>query len=255
MDDETLVWIGKLSGLKELTVGGSFFDPEVADITDDGLANLAKCRELESLDVFNPSFTGSGLSQLATLRNFRTLGLKKFRMSNIAMTAIGKIDSLETIGFGSCDFKSCEDLKSFSRLPKLHTIQFRQCELTDRQLESLASCSGVTKLILEHCAGVTEHNIRYLRQLPLRELHLTDCDVGDRSIEVLNEMPKLEILHIEGCAGISDEGVSDYANRQPGLKLKCGHSSLRKRRSSSLKPAPTICGFGSQFGSSARVGV
>ncbi len=218
VDDGTLEWVGKLAGLKDLTIGGFFYDP--VNTTDDALANLANCHELESFAIFNPTFTGSGLSQLATLRNFRTLRLNEFRMSDIAMSAIVKIQSLEALGFGSCDFNSVSDLKSFARLPNLHAIEFRQCELTDQQLESVADSSGVTHLILERCAGLTDHNIHYLSQLPLRELYLTDSDVGDHAIEVLNEMPKLEILHIEGCPGISDEGVLRLRGSRPLKEIK-----------------------------------
>jgi hypothetical protein len=209
VDDDTLKWVGKLTDLKELSVGGFIVsDDAVANVSDDGLASLRTCISLESLRVTKSKSAGIGFSRLCGLPNLRQLSLALFHATTRSLTAIAEIKSLDSIRLTRCEFADLDAFTPLASLPRLRSLALEEGRLSLDQIKSLTTCRGIRELSLAGCQGVTDQSIEALKTLQLRVLHLTDCtQVSDHATETLNQMPDLEILHLEGCSSISEAGI------------------------------------------------
>jgi hypothetical protein len=133
LTDQSLAFIGKLSGLKELNLGDS-------QVTNAGLKPLAWLRNLETLDVgWTKDVGDEGLATLAGLPKLRVLGLGGTKVSDAGLAR----------------------LASF---PALEEVRLMATAVTDQGIESLAACKALATVKLGKKSKVTPQGIEKLKK-------------------------------------------------------------------------------------------
>lgn len=166
--DDALLACTSLTGLKQLSITSP-------KITDKGLAYLANLDELKWLDVGDADISGKQLSLLPCLRNLNFLRLDTDRSSpNFSDT-----------------FKALHGSKN------LCALSARTCDVCDKDMVHIASCSNLTDLILSNNLGLTEKGLKRLTALKnLKHLRLTNVPLKPVIIGTLCQLKHLRVLHM-----------------------------------------------------------
>ncbi len=163
--DQNLFYVGKLTGLEELSIGWGFH------LTDKGFAHLSGLKRLRILDVDHSKMTDAGLE------------------------AIGKLTKLEELRLGSEGFsdRGLAHLRGLTRLKKLWLWQGKH-QISDGGLESLKNMKALEDLDL-HDWNVSDDGIKKLRELKsLKTIHIdVPSDQPDRRDRLQALLPGVKI--------------------------------------------------------------
>jgi hypothetical protein len=133
LNDESLVYIGKLSGLKSLNLGD-------ARVTNAGLKSLAGLKNLEILDLgWTKDVGDAGLPLLAKLPRLRVLGLGGTKVTDAGIPLLASFKSLREIKLGAT-------------------------AVTDRGLSALEACKGLTTVHLGKKTKISAQAIDRLKK-------------------------------------------------------------------------------------------
>jgi hypothetical protein len=131
--DESLAFIGKIAGLKELNLGD-------AQVTNAGLKQIAGLRNLETLDLgWTKDVGDEGLAALAGLPKLRVLGLGGTKVTDAGMAALASFAALEE-------------------------LRLMATAVTDQGLESLGACKRLATVKLGRKSKVTPQGIEKLKK-------------------------------------------------------------------------------------------
>jgi len=133
LNDESLVFIGKIKGLKSLNLGD-------AQVTNAGLKSIAGLKDLETLDLgWTKDVGDAGLPLLTKLPNLRVLGLGGTKVTDAGLPILASIKSLKEVKLGAT-------------------------AVTDRGFASLEACKGLEKIALGKKTKVTPAAIDRLKK-------------------------------------------------------------------------------------------
>lgn len=139
LNDESLVFIGKLTALKSLNLGD-------AQVTNTGLRSLAGLKNLETLDLGWTKDVGDpGLPLLAKLPNLKVLGLGGTKVTDAGIPVLASFKSLKEVKLGGtavtdrgvAALEACKGLQAvhLGRKTKIST------QAIDRLKKALPSCT------------------------------------------------------------------------------------------------------------------
>lgn len=133
LNDESLVFIGRIRGLKTLNLGD-------AQVTSAGLKHLAGLKELESLDLgWTKDVGDAALPLLSKLPKLRVLGLGGTKVTDAGMPLLASLKSLKEVKLGGT-------------------------AVTDRGLAALESCKGLERIQLGKKSKITAAAIDRLKK-------------------------------------------------------------------------------------------
>lgn len=192
LDDESMAGVAELKNLKILRIGRS-------RVTDNGLAMLGNCPNLELVDLHSLPVTGEGLSKAAAqARGFEflhTLEVSHTRFGPQGVPALRAMPNLQALGFDKLNLTD-QEFGFIASLKKLRRL-------------SVAENTSLTSPSMKHIAALTE-----LEQLKLNGLNLVD----DRGFALLAKLPKLQQLEARGT-GLSARGAAALRQSNPDLVI------------------------------------
>jgi Leucine-rich repeat (LRR) protein len=190
-------------------------DPVRRRTTDADLATLPKTLEKLSLrgrrGYGSDDITDQGVAHLARCPNLRILHLGGFELTDRVLETIGKLTSLEELHLDSNKITG-EGLRHITGLKKLRRLNLSFNPIRADAFATIALLPELTYLsvsgesrpvddrILEQCARLTK-----LRQLRLAE---NTAEVTDRGLAHLARLKQLENLTLRGSAKITDAGLA-----------------------------------------------
>ena len=196
LDDARIAQLATLPNLDTLQTN-------LAQITDDGVKPLARLKTLRNLKFFHPgkSFTGTGLTHLATMPNLERLTVAgSFEWGDVGMAAVAElagVKELRTWHAGSTN-EGVKKLKGMKNLTSLHLGQrltYKQpaCP-NDETIAILAEMTPLESLILEE-ARLSLPALQQLKRLPaLKKLTLAGIDIPKADVDRLKtELPAVKI--------------------------------------------------------------
>jgi internalin A len=125
ISDADLVAIGALQEVKSLRVFGG-------TMTGDGLAPLAKMKNLESLTLeYCPNLEANALTPLAEIKSLRLLNLN-FPVAAEAIASIGRLEELEKLTI-DIDRVAPSDIEPFANLSHLQEMEIFQLDLATKR--------------------------------------------------------------------------------------------------------------------------
>jgi hypothetical protein len=179
-DDFLKLLADKLPQLVELNFGQS-------TITDEGLKQIGRLRDLEVLHIDADGVTDSGLQHVAGLTRLRRLGLNSSQIGDAGMNY----------------------LASLSRLKSLRVMR---TQITDVGFARLANMSELELLSL-YGAQISDAGLANLANMPkMKQLLLSGSNITDKGLEQLahlTQAKEITFLHAqvtnEGCKWLSKQ--------------------------------------------------
>lgn len=139
------------------------------EITDGGLKELVKFRNLRSLDVFSKSVTDAGAGEIAKLEGLEQLGL-------------------------SCTKVTAAGLNTLAKLRSITRLSLSQMDVTEEMLKEVAEFKGLTRFDLSfNKSRVTAAAMGHIAELEkLRKLGFFNVDVSDAGARELGRSKSLK---------------------------------------------------------------
>ena len=155
--DDLLVGIHEVGTLKSITLA------ENSQMTDDGLAHLAKSKSLESLRL-NAARDVSieGLRSVAKIESLRVLDASGLSVGNASLDALNEATGLRELNL-SWTRVDDEAMAKMSNLPALESLDLSYTHVSDAQLDDLLGLAELRYLNLEGTL-VSEAAVKRLRQ-------------------------------------------------------------------------------------------
>jgi hypothetical protein len=232
--DEDLELFSRLPHLTTLKVTG----PEISDA---GIAHLAKLEGLEVLWLVNTTITNEGLVPLKELPKLKELNLR--RSEGVTDEGLAHLRDFPSLQYLHLLYNSFSDdgLKHLEGMTQLRLLDLRgNMGLTDEGIAHLAGLTGLRALKLrslmvgnaglEHLKGLTE-----LTHLTVEDAQM----VSDPGLEHVAELKNLEELNLMRATSVTDEGAAKLA----GLPLKSLYlrgTTVTGTGLAALKDAPLV---------------
>jgi predicted transcriptional regulator len=181
-------------------------------ITDKGLASLAKLEHLQTLHLSEcREITDQGLVLLVPLPHLQALNLSGcYQITDQGLTLLAKLQQLQTLDLSFCTRIADQGLAFLAKLQQLQTLNVSFCsQITAQGLASLTQLKNLQTLNLSFCPQITDQELALLAPLlHLRELDLSFCNqITDKGLQFLFQLPNLQTLHLSGCTHITDNGL------------------------------------------------
>ncbi len=210
IDPSTFIWIEEFSNdytrtcddmlqglehwprLRKIEITDYGNTPEVPELSDRGLAYLARCRALEALSLEcnreKIKITDTGIAELAALTELRNLNLRGITMTDAGIAPLTALKKLKRLELGGGD-----------------------SEITDATIDLIARMTSLESLSLKYVnitpAGLT----RLASMTQLRSLHLVLSNrMSDAGLAQFSALTNLERLDLEG--GLSDVGIASLTS-------------------------------------------
>eukprot|EP00803_Ostreobium_quekettii_P007722 evm.model.scf_798EXC.4 EVM.evm.TU.scf_798EXC.4 scf_798EXC:36555-42554(+) len=202
MEEGYAASLGHLSSLSTLTF--LYLGSRRAGNTQLGCLSPLTALKVLSLDL---DVSDEGLAAVANLRCLTRLHVSKF-------------DMVSWLASDFRDMVTDDGLAHLTGLTALRCLDvFASGRVTDGGLASLSAISGLSRLVLGHCACITDRGLACLKDFRGMEV-LSVCraeSVTDEGLAHLAELTSLRRLDLEGCVGITDRGVAELG-RLTGLE-------------------------------------
>jgi hypothetical protein len=131
-------------------------------ITDSGVANVARSKELISFGLTSKSVTVASIDHLQGLPNLRFLRCSGSQVNDSWIEHIAKLKSLKTLVLDDTGVTD-EGLADLARLTKLEGLFFEDMPITDASLDQLHGMSNLKRIGL-HQTQVTKEGVKRLQK-------------------------------------------------------------------------------------------
>jgi len=224
--DTGLSYLGTLPNLRHLAITRiHFIDPKMNKeyYTDKGLAELAKCRLLEELNIGSPGITDEGMRHVAKLTNLKKLML--FGCENVTNEGLAHLTTLKSLRhLYITDSKiTIGGLSHLNKIPALFKLDLHDIEqdhaglnisgLTN--LEELGLTLKIERVDRENNLLITQkfRNIDLVCLAQLKRLRWLQGinNVSDTGLEKLSGLTNMERFSF-AATGLTDDGLKCLAN-------------------------------------------
>jgi Leucine-rich repeat (LRR) protein len=201
----------KIPNLKSL----SLFGP---GITNETVANLTKeCPNLIKIHLLNSHLSTPGIQTIANnFPKLETLGVSGPNLKDSDFTALGaalgagkpNLRSLSIVGHNFKDMATVANL--LKAMPKLHTLDISETNVTDAVAKSIAETKGLKSLNISE-TKITKEGIKEIVQnLDLTTFKINNLPgISDNELELIaKSQPGLRKFHFSGTS-FSDSGLID----------------------------------------------
>jgi hypothetical protein len=203
--DGDLAVLAKLPRLRILDLSGC------PALTDAGLAHVGKIAGLKSLSVWGPVLTEAGLEKLGGLRKLETLRLD-LQDQPLGLNSLNGLSNLEELQLSRLTDASFTSLSGAPKLKKLSLVQCQQ--LSSAGLKHVGDFRSLEVLYFALMPGLDDDALARIAELPkLRELVIQGqmSRLSDSGLEALSRSSSLRTLFLFGCPKLTDEGLAHLA--------------------------------------------
>jgi hypothetical protein len=186
--DEGLANIARLPQLQDAKI-------ESTQVTDAGLAHLARLTELQRVSLDNTQVTDEGLAQLAGLTELRELWLDSTRVTDAGLAHLAKLTRLERLLLFDTQVADA-GLAHLAGLQQLRELTLAQTQVTDAGLAHIARLTRLKDLSLDD-TKITDAGLSHLAGLTqLQDLGLGGTKVTKAGVRKLERaLPRCHIRH------------------------------------------------------------
>jgi hypothetical protein len=215
--DMTLGVLGGLPNLRALKHRSSV-------VTDEGMAELAKCVTLDSLLAQDFAITNASGPHLAALTNLTSLEI--FRCQGIGsegVLALAPLKKLARLTLRDLPEVGDPGLAVLADLPALKRLYLHElASVGDTGLAELRAAQGLEVLDIWSLPKMTDASVAVIGGLPnLKELSIRETGVSEKALEAIAAMPKLESLTFKN-GGVSAAAAAKLKAAKAWKKLDLG---------------------------------
>jgi Leucine-rich repeat (LRR) protein len=210
----------------------------VTRLREDGAnVELDKDGQIISLVLGFTDFGDAGVPQLAKLPKLEFLGVDNTKITDAALTDIGRIRSLKILHLRKNNLTG-PALKPLAGLAKLEQLDISQLPISDADLTPLKTLKNLDLLNLDHTRVTLEGVVAFAAALPDLEVSapfgrlvggagLTmDPTVTDGQLARLKVLTTLRRLNLSECDKITDAGIAHVAALKQLTWLELGYTQV-----------------------------
>lgn len=211
--DDGLKAAAKLNGLRVVRMRQC-----LVHTTSHGIAHLATCPTLETLNANDTKLDDEGVAGLARSNTMNNLKMASTRITSKSAEYLSKAKQFEVLDFSETKFDD-DGLKYLYKLPKLTMLYLRDLTVTDAGLEGFKNHKTLKNLYLAKSKGITDGAMETIRTLPrLENLDLSYTSVTPKSLPTLCRLRSLRVLEIAGLP-FSRPDLFDLRRDLPNCKI------------------------------------
>jgi Leucine-rich repeat (LRR) protein len=139
--DAELRGLARFTQLRRLNLWGA------AKITNAGVKEVGRIRELEKLDLSHTKITDTGLNHLAALTQMRSLDLRGTEITDTGLRELSRLKRLEALELGSTNITDA-GLKELAGLKQLQSLSLHDTKITGAGFKELAGLRQFRRLNL-----------------------------------------------------------------------------------------------------------
>lgn len=188
------------------------------DVTDMGMAHIAKFSKMKKLSLFYCNITNAGLRHLSTLTSLEELNLDSRDVGDEGLSHLRSLTKLRALDIfsGRVTDYGCMHL---SKIKSLQSLELCGGGIGDRGCAYLASLDNLSSLNLSQNERITNRGAAALAALSkLKALNLSNTRVDSGAMQFLGTLVHLQSLALYGCDGVDDRVVNTLQNDLPSLK-------------------------------------
>jgi len=194
------------------------------ELTDEGMAHVAKLTKLARLSLFYCNITNSGLRHLSRLSNLEVLNLDSRDISDDGLKHLPKNLKALDLFSGRISDSGCGHI---AKLKTLEALELCGGGIGDLGCSLLACLDNLRSLNLSQNEKITNRGAAALASLSnLTALNLSNTRVTASALRFFSGLKKLESLALYGCNGVDGgSSVSRLQNANPNLKCIRVHTT------------------------------
>jgi hypothetical protein len=182
--------------------------PRNKNVTDEGLANLKDCKDIESLDLLETGVTNAGLANFKNYRNLKQLNLQGVGVTDAGLKNFEHCENLDQLILHRIPLTD-EGLGYFKRCNRLIWLDLSATKITDKGLVSFKGSTGLKFLILS-LTQITDAGLEHFKDnKKLERLNIGSTKVTDEGLVNFKDCKNLTILELEET-DITDTGLANF---------------------------------------------
>jgi beta-lactamase regulating signal transducer with metallopeptidase domain/peroxiredoxin/Leucine-rich repeat (LRR) protein len=210
LDDQGLAQLAELKSLETLFLVSK-------NITDEGLRHLAKLPSLRELYIYSPKIKGPGLAFLANIPSLMYLNLRANRLGDAPLQYLKNCKTLKRLELGDNDITDA-GLAYVSNLTQLEELDLLRAKITNEGLVHLRPLRSLKLLDLAQ-TPIDDDGVFHLKDMK----SLEDLDINtrgkpltDKGLAYVSELSNLKRLSAGGSSNgpFTDEGLKHLSNLQ-----------------------------------------
>lgn len=170
---------------------------ELGPVSNESLANLKNCSQLEGLMLWNvDNLTDKGLESLAKMRKLKFLTIEGGKITGNGIKFITQCTELKTLELGRNPELGDELAQYICQLKSLCRLDLRDTQVGDATLREIAQLPSLLSLGLGR-TKVSDAGVRSLPALTqLLELNLYGTNISDAAVADISQCHQLESLYL-----------------------------------------------------------
>jgi hypothetical protein len=186
------------------------------EVTDTGLALIARLGALEWLEIAGARITGQGLAQLKACTNLKRLYIHDVTLGGQDPTWLSALTHLESLSLQRTGISGrvLQDLQS----APLRNLNLSGTRIGDEDIAEVVRMKNLEVLALEDTRITGAGLAKLAGMQKLNVLNIGNCKIGDADVKHFLSMPNLRIVHAAGCR-ISDTAVESMKDQLPMLSI------------------------------------
>lgn len=191
---------------------------ELPQMRDTALENLATLRNLRSLSLRKCSaLTSHGLNYLQYCPDLTEISFEKTGIDDEGMKVLERCRNCRELDLSGTAITD-EGLAVLKKMPYLESLRLDSTRVTDQGLAALENACWLKELSLAETA-VVGNGLEVLTKLArLKYLSLENTEIEGNSLEFLEKCKGLERLNIQHCFQLRLDVVENLARERPWLR-------------------------------------
>lgn len=194
-------------------------DASRSELTNAGLPALSNLNQLRGLSLYLgfTNISSEGLSELQRLSQLESLDVGQTLCDDRAVSELSKLRKLHTLRLASTQV-TATGLAEFAGHPRLQVLDLSSNNVDDTWIDALATLPDLRRLDLS-ATQVGQAHLKGLDRLTsLEELDLSFTKTTDSALPALENLTQLQKLDLRGCSW-SEENLQSLRSKLPSCKI------------------------------------
>ena len=238
--------IGELASLTEGLEEFTEINANGSQVTDLGLASLAKLPQLKTLSLDSTKVSDQGMQHVAKVSTLESLSLSGTTISDSGVATLTALPNLKKLEMQHC-FLTPQGFAAIGKMPVLEEINLDTSPgLNDVTFDLICESRTLKRLHLRDCGGITDNGLKALRKLDvveeinvnrshlsgegflsvtkggglktLRYLGISVAPLTFKGAKAINTLRSLEHLDLQQVANMNDLGLVEIVTGMKELR-------------------------------------
>ena len=181
-------------------------------LTDAAAREIAKLKQLETLNLLFCDFSEFGMRNVATLPKLRVLDIRgNMKIGNGGLKILAAIPTLRNLQHRSPAVTD-DGILALTEAKTMTDLFIQDFSITGLSGVYLRRIEKLTSLIIFRCENFDSPGVLALKGLKLNRLTLRGLPIDDSAMEVFADLPTLKRLYLNELPPVTDAGMANLAH-------------------------------------------